>query len=291
MMFYLLSMLLGFSEASTVLPQPWVDLSLEASELAVRTAAKDEEVKEFKNHRLIKRYRDSYSSFQAFQFECIDECEFHKVFAISGTQSHQGNFDWKDWAANLSFGLQQFDSEEAKEFKEDLQIAMSDGAVMLTGHSIGGLLAQAMVYEFFVQKMESIPILLVTFASPGSYQIIERVHKRDYPEIEFNPADALALPSVNFAFKKDIVPRLGRQVGEMWYLPSEYTKNLPNTHWTHYIPGVGKLIKAHLYPAFKKAFQDGALLRLTPMNKRPIIPGPKLRKLGEKISNWWLRRL
>ncbi|GAB4012532.1 MAG: hypothetical protein Fur0010_08490 [Bdellovibrio sp.] len=290
MFIILLNLLINLSRASTIFPETWVDLALEASELAVRTAGNTLEVKELKNHLLVKRYRDSYSSFQAFQFECLELCDFHKVFAISGTQSHQGNFDWKDWAANLSFGLQQFDSEAAHTFKNDLREAMSEGPVLLTGHSIGGLLAQTMLYEFYLEETTEIPVALITFASPGSYQIIERIHLRDYPQIDFNPGDVLALPSVNFAFKKDVVPRLGQQVGEVWYLPSMYTKGLPNDHWTHYIPGIGSLIKAHLYPAFKKGFKDGALYKLIPMSKRPIIPGPKLRRLGEKISNWWLRR-
>jgi len=277
--------------ASTPVSDAWVSLALEAAHNAVDMPESSDEIKELPGYRFEKRYVDSYTGFQAFHYKCVEVCEFQELYTISGTQSTSGVFDWRDWATNMSFGLFQYDTNAAQEFKLDFFRSSQVATVLLTGHSLGGMLAQAMLYELILTKTTEIPVVSIFFAAPGAYQLIERVHKRDYPDYQFNLIDVLTLPTLNFAFKKDAVPRIGMQVGETWLFPDEYTKAVKNHHWMHYIPWVGSVIKAHLYPAFKAAIADHGLFKLIPYSNKPIVPPSRLRRIGEKWGSWWLRMI
>lgn len=269
-------------------------IALNASHLAVFTSSRNDEVKKFPNYDLATRYRDEYTGFQAFHFSCQNTCLYQNIFVISGTQSTGDLFDWRDWATNLSFGLTQYESPAAHEFKNDLK-NISQGnpmePVLLTGHSLGGMLAQTMLYELNLNKDLGDNVISLFYASPGSLQLIRRVHYKYYEDHEFNQDNAFSNPSINLAFKKDRVPRIGTQVGMAFLLPDKFTKNIPNTHWTHYIPILGKIIKAHLYDAFMKAIKHNGLLDKIPYSNRQFKPNDKWQKYGEKLAKRWLEKI
>lgn len=139
------------------------------------------------------------------------------VFAIAGTRG------WKDVAADLQLGLSQGQSGALKAMLAEVQRDLRAGEnVTLTGHSLGGGLAQMFAYNLQLGlngAEQPGRVALSTINAFGATEIIKR--QLALNKQKFDPAIAKQIQAVHYVHqqtrngkaKVDIVARLGTHLG------------------------------------------------------------------------------
>lgn len=138
------------------------------------------------------------------------------ILAITGTQSIL------DWAADLSLGRAQFDRiVRIQEAFTTCRLVDPSGAplashpLIITGHSLGGGVAEAFAYRIQKARMTSglapLDMKLVTFNGFGAQQLVEQDER-------YIPWIVGRIDAANFYVRGDMVSRIGVHIGPTYQI-------------------------------------------------------------------------
>ena len=163
---------------------------------------------------VVKIYRDSRTGFSAVALRRDDGSDM--VFAIAQATISPDDVpeSVKDVFDALREGEKQYQSGAAQDMIDDAFAAVQDShKVTITGHSLGGLLAQRVTYEVGRRQIESEDrgpsstrgqVSGVTFGAVGG--AVSRDGQINGSQIDTNVTSAA--PVTNYLFKNDFAPRL-----------------------------------------------------------------------------------
>jgi hypothetical protein len=102
------------------------------------------------DYRVVQVYADALTGFKALALEYeASGAGAHRIYAAAGTETFE-NTDFRDWGTGLGLGRAQFSSDAALLLARDAAAyaaAEDGGEVVVTGQSLGGLLAQGISFN------------------------------------------------------------------------------------------------------------------------------------------------
>lgn len=210
---------LALKAAQAVYQVPDLETKIEASEFLAQFSKLVEVQPE--GYELYHSHADpltgmKYAIFAPLASTSVSDNKPPWVFAISGTQTTI------DWAANLNLGLKQFESLSGLiQIFLDCQTSDEYGAPLVsrewivTGHSLGGGLAQVLAFLIQKSRMERnlrpMDIDLVTWNAFGAQELLAKVTSADLDPLAF-------MKVANYYVKGDPVSRIGRHIGRTFEL-------------------------------------------------------------------------
>ena len=158
------------------------------------------------------------------------------VVAIGGTQTG------KDLAADLNWGLSQAGSAAYRQLLARVQqvIAQEGREVAVTGHSLGGGLAQVLGYDLTRSAPSAAArVRVVSWNGFGAKEALQRLGR-------WTDADGARVRGVSYFHPQDPISKLGTHLGETWALEAVAS---------HTRGGVRGLKESHAIKAVKDLFQ------------------------------------
>jgi hypothetical protein len=160
------------------------------------------------------------------------------VLAITGTET------FIDWLSNADHARPQFLG--LKKIVELFSVNMlEDRELLITGHSLGGALAQAAAHEILKNRhqrsLSKKPITLITWNGFGAEELIGKVGS-------YNPGLASEIHVANYFVRGDIVSQIGNHFGPTYELvaPSNASAgSLSETMRMHSLATISDLVAAN----------------------------------------------
>jgi len=132
------------------------------------------------------------------------------ILAVAGTQT------MKDWIADTDLGRKQLERLSRLFtkclFRDSTGRMLFDRKLLVTGHSLGGGLAQALAYEIqrrllpFMPEGTESPLTLVTWNAFGGRELVEKVGT-------YNAELARTMDMTNYFVQRDVVSKIGTHIG------------------------------------------------------------------------------
>lgn len=159
-------------------------------------------------------YLDSKSGFKGIALE-EKNGSGRRIYAIAGADPTKFN----DVNAATAFAKPQFESAAAQKMIRDAtNHANAGGAVAITGHSLGGLLAQTVAYKVQQGKSEqAAPVSLTTWSSLGGRELTDHVLRKEGKA--FDPSVMSKIDAIGFYVDGDPLVRWGTHMEPTFAVP------------------------------------------------------------------------
>jgi hypothetical protein len=176
------------------------------------------------------------SGFKAIQLKPKFSWKKYRVFAIAGTEFNNQSFEnssltnnvksrFRDVVSDINFGKPQLECDEAKEFIKDAEeiVALnhlSKEDVVITGHSLGGGLSQAVGYLLQKKINETASkssVHVISWNGFGAKETLELLLGKS----TFDSSTAKQVHGVAYYNKNDLVSRIGTHIYPMRELRDE----------------------------------------------------------------------
>lgn len=248
-------------------------------------------------YKIVKTFDDQESGFKAFilEKENLEPGERPtRIVSFAGTE------DDKDKAADMTFGVKQYNRNHVEVLSYVNSFLHSGGKVQFTGHSLGGGLAQAFAHKAMVNFKETNrvrevigmdQIQVVTWNAFGAKELIEMRQDFDEDLIGTRFDDQM----VHYRMEGDTVSRLGTY--PMGQIRTMSTKGLKNSDfkgesgfWGFNMPRFRERTalnqaNAHNFPAMRASVEKFGLQSSMPgKDPQAMIPAGAAAKV---IANWY----
>jgi hypothetical protein len=257
----------NFEAANNVYHLPEFDSKLSPQELVIKHQAFMESVPS--DFRVIDKVTDARSGFKLVHYN-NDVNQRKSIISIAGTQT------FNDALTDASVGIPQIKSaaylDSVKKVSQNL-ISSPDKKISVTGHSLGGGVAQAFAHDVAVElkkvgvKDWDQRIEVVTWNGFGGVDPLKRLGKYDQEIGE-------KLKATNYFVEGDVVSRIGEHIGEIKKLP-----------------GVEKIqqgvISSHITSTIESALQKGELINSTAETRYKSIVAPLMSKSLGWMANMY----
>lgn len=209
--------------------------------------------------------------------------ELPTVVAIAGTQSK------KDLAADLNWGLSQARSAAYAKLLTHVQAELARGGeVAVTGHSLGGGLAQVLGYDLARTNPQAPErVRVVSWNGFGAKEALQRLGR-------WSDADAARLRATSYFHPRDPVSKLGTHLGETWAIEAvaSHTRGgLKGMHESHSMKAVKDLFQMErALQEAKRAAPTKDLTLVRALEKFSRLSGPVTDRLLELKNTAGRRR-
>lgn len=211
-------------------------------------------------YEVVELMTDPRSGFKGAIYKPTTDKNRPLIFSIAGTQTVS------DTLADVNMGLAQASSGMLNRFNARAlkEIGRWDGEIIVTGHSLGGAVAQVMGHELRAAllanpelRAKADALKVLTWNGLGGMDALKRSGR-------YKPEIAAGLQATNYYLTKDKIVKVGTHVGSMVQIPSGKFGESTNALKAH---GIGEVRKSIAFGGFA----DGDVIRETFQARLPLL--------------------